>query len=47
MPATVNQTPGGAALSGQTVVIPQVSHTQADALLGPYICDTSQGPPAR
>jgi hypothetical protein len=38
---------GGTALSGQTVAIPQVSRAQADSLLGTYICDTSQGPPAQ
>jgi dienelactone hydrolase len=45
--ATVNQTPGGLPLSAQMVAIPSYSRAQADALLAPYICDTSQPPPGR
>lgn len=45
--ATVNQTPGGTLLSTQEVAIPQVSRAGADALLAPYICDTTQPPPGR
>jgi hypothetical protein len=44
--ATVNQTPGGAPLSAQLVSFPQLSPQQANAMLAPYICDTSLPPPA-
>jgi dienelactone hydrolase len=43
--ATVNQTPGGSALTSQLVPIPSVTRGAADAMLAPYICDTSQPSP--
>jgi predicted alpha/beta-fold hydrolase len=43
--ATVNQTPGGAPLSSQTVSLAGASRASADAQLAPYVCDTSQGSP--
>ena len=45
--ATVNQTPGGLPLSDQIVEYPQLSRAQADALLAPYICDTTEPPPGK
>ena len=44
--ATVNQTPGGASFSSQLVPLGSPDRTDADAFLGPYICDTSRPPPA-
>lgn len=43
--ATVNQTPGGTAASGQVVSTGALSRAAADALLAPYVCDTTQGVP--
>jgi hypothetical protein len=45
--ATVNQTPGGAPLASQLVPIAPLTRAQADGMLAPYICDTSQPPPGR
>jgi dienelactone hydrolase len=45
--ATVNQTPGGAAASTQTVPLGAISRASADAQLAPYICDTAQGVPGK
>ena len=42
---TVNQTPGGAAASTQTVPLGPTSTAWADAQLQPYVCDPSQGVP--
>jgi predicted alpha/beta-fold hydrolase len=44
--ATVNQTPGGTAASEQVVDIGNPTTAIADAQVAPYICDTSQPPPA-
>jgi dienelactone hydrolase len=43
--ATVNQTPGGAPASAQTVALGPASTAWADAQLAPYICDPAQGVP--
>jgi len=43
--ATVTQTPGGEPLASQLVDLGQPTRADADALLAPFICDTSQGPP--
>jgi dienelactone hydrolase len=43
--ATVNQTPGGAPASAQTVDLASPTRAWADAQLAPYICDTAQGVP--
>jgi dienelactone hydrolase len=43
--STVNQTPGGAAASAQTVPLGPTSTAWADAQLAPYVCDPSQGIP--
>jgi dienelactone hydrolase len=42
---TVNQTPGGAPASAQTVPLGPTSTAWADAQLAPYVCDSSQGVP--
>lgn len=42
---TVNQTPGGAPASAQTVPLGPTSTAWADAQLAPYVCDPSQGVP--
>ena len=42
---TVNQTPGGASASAQTVALGPTSTAWADAQLAPYVCDPSQGTP--
>jgi len=42
---TVNQTPGGAPASAQTVDLGAPSTAWADAQLAPYTCDPSQGTP--
>jgi predicted alpha/beta-fold hydrolase len=42
---TVNQTPGGASASAQTVALGPTSTVWADAQLAPYVCDPSQGTP--
>jgi dienelactone hydrolase len=42
---TVNQTPGGAAVSTQEVAISPLTPAAADAQLAPYVCDTTQPPP--
>jgi dienelactone hydrolase len=42
---TVNQTPGGAPASAQTVPLGPASTAWADAQLTPYVCDPSQGVP--
>jgi dienelactone hydrolase len=42
---TVNQTPGGAPASAQTVALGPTSKAWADAQLAPYVCDPSQGVP--
>jgi dienelactone hydrolase len=41
---TVDQTPGGAPFGSQLVPL-AATRASADALLGPYICDTSRGAP--
>jgi dienelactone hydrolase len=43
--ATVNQTPGGAAASTQTVDLGAPTKAWADGQLAPYVCDSSQGVP--
>jgi predicted alpha/beta-fold hydrolase len=43
--ASVNQTPGGAPLSAQTVSLAGATRASADAQLAPFVCDTSQPPP--
>jgi dienelactone hydrolase len=43
--ATVNQTPGGAPASAQTVDLGAPTRAWADAQLAPYVCDSSQGVP--
>jgi predicted alpha/beta-fold hydrolase len=43
--ATVNQTPGGASAGSQLVDLGSPSRSDADALLAPNPCDTSQGAP--
>jgi len=42
---TVNMTPGGTPLSSQLVPVTTISRSAADAMLAPYICDTTQPPP--
>ena len=42
---TVNQTPGGTALSSQLIDLGSPSRASVDATLAPYICDTTQPPP--
>ena len=42
---TVNQTPGGAPASAQTVPLGPTSTAWADAQLAPYVCDPAQGVP--
>jgi dienelactone hydrolase len=43
--ATVNETPGGAPASMQTVDLGAPTRSWADAQLAPYVCDSSQGAP--
>jgi len=43
--ATVNQMAGGMPLSSQIVNFQVPTRPQADSMLAPYICDTSQPPP--
>jgi dienelactone hydrolase len=43
--ATVNQTPGGSALSTQLVSLGHPTPGQADSYLAPYVCNTAQGSP--
>jgi dienelactone hydrolase len=43
--ATVNQTPGGAPATAQTVPLGPSSRAWADAQLAPYVCDPGQGVP--
>jgi dienelactone hydrolase len=43
--ATVNQTSGGPAFGDQLVPLAGASRAATDALLAPYICDTSRGVP--
>jgi dienelactone hydrolase len=45
--ATVNQTPGGAATSAESVPLGPTSKAWADAQLTPYVCDSSQGVPGQ
>ncbi len=42
---TVNMTAGGTPLSSQLVPVTTISRSAADAMLAPYICDTTQPPP--
>lgn len=42
---TVNQTPGGSALSSQLVTLGRPTRAQANALTAPYVCTTSLGDP--
>jgi predicted alpha/beta-fold hydrolase len=42
---TVNQTPGGAAMSSQLVDLGSPTRAQADLYVAPFICDTSKGKP--
>lgn len=44
---TVNQTPGGEALADQLVTLGHPNRAQADALMAPYVCTTSQGDPGK
>lgn len=44
---TVNQTAGGAPAGMQLVPLGSPTQAEADAMLAPYICDTSQPPPGR
>jgi predicted alpha/beta-fold hydrolase len=43
--ATVNQTPGGSAMSSQLVDLGSPTRAQADSFLAPFICDTAAGKP--
>ncbi|MBA3844798.1 MAG: hypothetical protein H0X39_19640, partial [Actinobacteria bacterium] len=43
--ASVNQTPGGAPATAQTVALGPNSRSWADAQLAPYACDPTQGTP--
>ncbi len=43
--ATVNQTPGGSPAGSQLVDLGGPSRAEADELLAPNPCDTSQGAP--
>ncbi|HZU77211.1 MAG TPA: hypothetical protein VFA70_10635 [Dehalococcoidia bacterium] len=43
--ATVNQTPGGTAISSQEVQFTQLTRAQADSHLAPFVCDTSKRAP--
>ena len=43
--ATVNQTPGGSPAGSQLVDLGAPSRAEADELLAPNPCDTSQGAP--
>jgi predicted alpha/beta-fold hydrolase len=43
---TVNQTVGGAPAGQQVVNLGAPTRAQADALAGPFVCDTTKGPPA-
>ncbi len=42
---TVDQTPGGLAFGEQLVPLEGANRVTADAMLAPYVCDTSQGKP--
>jgi len=42
---TVNMTAGGTPLSSQLVPVTTISRSAADAMLAPYICDTTHPPP--
>ncbi len=42
---TVNQTAGGPALADQLVSLDGANKATADAMLAPYVCDTSRGAP--
>jgi dienelactone hydrolase len=43
---TVNRTPGGASFGSQLVPLGAPTRADADALLAPYVCDTSRPSPA-